>query len=69
MKKITAFVTALAFALTVGTAFAQEAPKAPAATDTTKEAKAPAAKKHAKKHHVKKQKKEAAPAAAAPATK
>ncbi len=71
MKKIVALFTAMAFALTLGVAFAEE--KAPA--DSTK---APAAaektpakvKKSAKKvKHVKKHKKEAAAPAAAPETK
>ncbi len=71
MKKIVALFTAMAFALTIGVAFAEEkAPtdstKAPAATE-----KAPAkTKKSAKKaKHAKKQKKEAAAPVAAPATK
>ncbi len=70
MKKIVALFTAMAFALTLGTAFAQE--KAPATTEKAPAAattKAPAKTKKAKKH-VKKHKKEAAaPAEAAPATK
>ncbi len=68
MKKIVALFTAMAFALTLGVAFAEEqapaaAGKAPATTE-----KAPAKAKKAK--HVKKHKKEAAaPAAATSATK
>jgi hypothetical protein len=67
MKKIVALFTAMAFALTLGVAFAEEqapaAGKAPATTE-----KAPAKAKKAK--HVKKHKKEAAaPVAATPATK
>ena len=70
MKKIVALFTALAFALTLGVAFAEE--KAPAASDkapaTTE--KAPAkANKTKKAKHVKKHKKEAAAPAAATATK
>jgi hypothetical protein len=66
MKKIVALFTAMAFALTLGVAFAEEnaptaAAKAPAAE------KAPAKSKKAK--HVKKHKHEAAPAAAGTATK
>ncbi len=67
MKKTIALFTALAFALTLGTAFAEE--KAPAQTEKTPAAteKAPAkakskkAKKHTKKHEAKKE--SAAPAA------
>jgi len=73
MKKIIALFTAVAFALTLGVAFAQEqAPAATAKTPATAEkAPAPAKAKKAKKvKHVKKHKKEAAaPEAAAPATK
>ena len=70
MKKIIALFTAMAFALTLGVAFAEEqapaAGKAPATTE-----KAPAKAKKAKKaKHLKKHKKEAAaPVAATPATK
>lgn len=70
MKKIVALFTAMAFALTLGVAFAEEqapaaAGKAPATTEKT-----PAKAKKAKKAHVKKHKKEAAaPVAATPATK
>ena len=70
MKKIVALFTAMAFALTLGVAFAEEqapaAGKAPATTE-----KAPAkAKKANKVKHVKKHKKEATvPVAATPATK
>ncbi len=71
MRKIVALFTAMAFALTLGVAFAEE--KAPAASTTAPAAteKAPAkVKKSTKKvKHVKKQKKEAAAPAAAPATK
>lgn len=70
MKKIIALFTAMAFALTLGVAFAEE--KAPAASQkapATAE-KAPAKTSKAKKtKHVKKHKKEAAAPAAAPATK
>ncbi len=69
MKKIVALFTAMAFALTLGVAFAEE--KAPATTEKAPAAttKAPAKAKKAKKH-VKKHKKEAAaPAEAAPAAK
>jgi len=71
MKKIIALFTAMAFALTLGVAFAEE--KAPAASGTapakTAE-KAPAKSSKAKKtKHVKKHKKEEAAATAAPATK
>jgi hypothetical protein len=70
MKKIVALFTAMAFALTLGVAFAEE--KAPAASEkapaTTE--KAPAkANKTKKAKHSKKHKKEAAAPAAAPATK
>jgi hypothetical protein len=71
MKKLIALFTAMAFALTLGVAFAEEqapaaAGKAPATTE-----KAPAKAKKAKKaKHVKKHKKEAAaPVAGTPATK
>ena len=71
MKKIIALFTAMAFALTLGVAFAGEqapaaAEKAPAVTE-----KSPVtAKRDKKARHAKKHKKEsAAPAAAAPATK
>jgi hypothetical protein len=67
MKKIVALFTAMAFALTLGVAFAEE--KAPAATEKAPAAeKAPTKVKKAKKH-VKKHKHEAAPAAAGTATK
>jgi uncharacterized iron-regulated membrane protein len=68
MKKIIALLTALAFTLSLGAAFAQDASKAPAAPDK-KEEKTPMKKKHAKKHAKKKtvKKEEAAPAA--PTTK
>jgi hypothetical protein len=63
MKKVIALFTAMAFALTLGTAFAQEKTAAPAAPEK-KEEKAPVKKKHAHKHAKKKaaQKEEAAPA-------
>jgi hypothetical protein len=63
MKKIIALFTAMAFALTLGVAFAEE--KAPAAPEKAPTAeKAPAKTNKAKKtKHVKKQKHEAAPAA------
>ncbi len=70
MKKIVALFMAMAFALTLGVAFAEEqvpatAGKAPATTEKT-----PAKTRKAKKaKHVKKHQKEAAPVAAAPATK
>lgn len=71
MKKIIALFTAMAFALTLGVAFAEE--KAPAASTATPAAteKAPAKSTKVKKSkHVKKQqKKEAAAPTAAPATK
>ena len=77
MKKIIALFTAMAFALTLGVAFAQETTPAPA-PEKKMEEKAPAKKKAAKKEKKKKKKaakkEEAAPAApaaapAAPATK
>jgi len=64
MKKIIALFTAMAFALTLGVAFAEE--KAPAAPEKAAPSteKAPAKTSKAKKSkHVKKQKHEAAPAA------
>jgi len=63
MKKIIALFTAMAFALTLGVAFAEE--KAPAAPEKAPTAeKAPAKTNKAKTtKHVKKQKHEAAPAA------
>jgi hypothetical protein len=63
MKKIIALFTAMAFALTLGVAFAEEkAPAAPEKAPATE--KAPAKTNKAKKNkHVKKQKHEAAPAA------
>lgn len=68
MKKIIALFTAMAFALSLGVAFAQEKTEAPAAP-AKKEEKAPvkkkAAKKHATKKHAKKNEKAAAPAAPA----
>ncbi len=68
MKKMMAMFMAVAFALSCGLAFAQEA-KAPAAPEQKAEEKAPAKKKKAakkeKKHHKKAAKKaEAAPAPA-----
>ncbi len=69
MKKIIALFTAIAFALTLGVAFAQEKTQAPAAPEK-KEVKAPAKKKHASKHARKKAaKKEGTVAPSAPATK
>ncbi len=71
MKKIVALFTAMAFALTLGVAFAEEqAPAAPAKAPVTAE-KSPAKIKRAKKaKHVKKHNKEAAaPEATAPAAR
>ncbi|MGE5172209.1 MAG: hypothetical protein ACM3MD_00070 [Betaproteobacteria bacterium] len=69
MKKVIALFTAIAFALTLGVAFAQEKTQAPAAPEK-KEAKAPAKKKHATKHAKKKAaKKEETAAPATSATK
>lgn len=71
MKKIMALLTAVAFTLTLGTAFAQEASKAPAAPDK-KEIKTSAKMKRAKKSGKKKTAKRTettAPVAAAPAAK
>jgi hypothetical protein len=66
MKKIVALFTAMAFALTLGVAFAEE--KAPATSEKAPAAqKAPAKVKKAK--HVKKHKQEAAAATAGAATK
>jgi len=66
MKKIVALFTAMAFALTLGVAFAEE--KAPAASEKAPVAeKAPAKTKKAK--HVKKHKHEAPSATAGAATK
>jgi hypothetical protein len=70
MKKMIALFTAMAFALTLGVAFAQEKAAAPAAEPEKKvEEKAPAKKKAAKKKAAKKKaaKKEEAAAPAAPA--
>jgi hypothetical protein len=63
MKKIIALFMAMAFALTLGVAFAEEkAPAVPEKAPATE--KAPAKTNKAKKtKHVKKQKHEAAPAA------
>jgi hypothetical protein len=72
MKKIVALFTALAFALTLGVAFAEEQAPATAGKAPATLEKAPAkakAKKAKKAKHVKKHKKEATPAEAAPATK
>ncbi len=68
MKKIIALFTAMAFALTLGVAFAEEKAPAPETKAPAAAEKAPAkTKKSAKKaKHVKKHKKEEA---AAPATK
>ena len=69
MKKIVALFTAMAFALTLGVAFAEEqAPATGKAPTTTERAPAKAGKTN-KAKHVKKHKKEAAPVAATPATK
>ncbi len=69
MKKLVALFTAMAFALTLGVAFAEEkVPAASGSAPATTE-KAPAKTTKAKKSkHVKKHKKEATPATA-PATK
>ena len=67
MKKLIALFTAIAFALTLGVAFAQEKTQAPA-TPEKKVEKAPV-KKHAHKHAKKTAKKEEAAAPVAPATK
>ena len=67
MKKIVALFTAMAFALTLGTAFAEENAPAAAGEKAPAAEKAPAKSKKAK--HVKKHKHEAAPAAAGTATK
>jgi hypothetical protein len=67
MKKIVALFTALAFALTLGVAFAEEKPAAPAAGEQKMEEKAPAKKKAAKKKKAVKKKEEAPAPAAAPA--
>ena len=63
MKRIIALLTAMAFTLSLGVAFAQDATGSAAAPDK-KEDKAPVKKKHAKKH-----KKHAQKAAAASETK
>ncbi len=68
MKKIVALFTALAFALTLGVAFAEEKAPAPETKAPAAAEKAPA-KTHKAKKHVKKHKKEAAAPSAAPATK
>ncbi len=68
MKKIVALFTALAFALTLGVAFAEEKAPAPSTKAPAAAEKAPA-KTHKAKKHVKKHKKEAAAPSAAPATK
>ncbi len=70
MKKIVALFTAMAFALTLGVAFAEEKAPAASATAPATTEKAPAKATKAKKaRHNKKQKKEAAAPTAAPATK
>ena len=56
MKKIIALFTAMAFAMTLGVAFAQEKAEAPAAPEK-KEEKAPAKKKKAAKKEKKKKRK------------
>jgi hypothetical protein len=67
MKKIVALFTAMAFALTLGTAFAADNAPAPAEKASAAATKAPAktmkAKKHVRKH------KAAAPATAGTAAK
>lgn len=70
MKKIVALFTAMAFALTLGVAFADEkTPTAPEKAPATTE-KAPAKASKAKKaKHVKKHKKGASAPTAVPATK
>jgi len=70
MKKVVALFTAMAFALTLSVAFAEE--NAPATSGTAPETteKAPAKSNKTKKSkHVKKHKKEAAAPTEAPATK
>lgn len=67
MKKIVALFTAMAFALTLGVAFAQEATKAPTTPDK-KEEKAPVKKKYTKKHMKKTAKKSVKKTEEAPAT-
>jgi len=70
MKKIVALFTAMAFALTLGVAFAEEkAPAAPEKAPTAETAPAKANKTTKKAKHTKKHKKEATPAAAGTATK
>jgi hypothetical protein len=71
MKKIIALFTAVAFALTLGVAFAEvQAPEAAGKAPATTEKTPAKAKKAKKAKHVKKHKKEAtAPVAATPATK
>jgi hypothetical protein len=69
MKKIVALFTAMAFALTLGVAFAEEKVPAASATTPATAEKTPAKANKAKtSKHVKKHKKEAAPTTA-PATK
>jgi len=68
MKKIIALLTAMAFTLTLGVAFAQDTTKAPGTPDK-KEEKTPMKKKHAKKHAKKGAEKKEATAPEAPATK
>ena len=69
MKKIVALFMAIAFALTLGTAFAEEKTPTASGTAPAKTAeKAPAKSHKAKAKHVKTHKKEAA-STAAPATK
>ncbi len=74
MKKIVALFMAMAFALSLGVAYAQEnAPatteKAPATTEKAPAKKAKTKKAKKTKKHEKKHKKEAAAPEAAPATK
>ncbi len=68
MKKIIALFTAMAFAMTLGVAFAQEKTEAPKAPEK-KEEKAPVKKKAAKKHARKKADKKKETAAPAATTK
>ena len=71
MKKIVALFMAIAFALTLGTAFAEEKTPTASGTAPAKTAeKAPAKSHNTKKtKHVKTHKKEAAAPTAAPSTK
>lgn len=70
MKKIVALFTAMAFALTLGVAFAEEqAPATGKAPATTEKAPAKTKKTRTAKHAKKHKKVAAAPVAATPATK